>query len=236
MDNDGESFVPLPFSTEDRKLPRKKRQCNAAATRYVLFILDTSGSIGSVDFVAVKQVIATVSSKLCDHLKVALMTYSHDINLEFCFKCYGKRQDIYNAVMNTQYRGGLTHTHDAVKCACQTMLTTACGLPRGINQENIDVVILTDGKHNGPCRNQLKNVLRCLHGRSNINTFGIGIGTVDADAVNALIEIRNGLHIFRVASFQQLKELLIILELELAKEDPETGTKIYTCAGHAGVC
>ena len=237
MDEDAsDSFAQLPFSTHDHTVHRKKRQCTRAATRYVLFILDTSGSIGLSNFNAVKKIIAAISSKFCDHLKMALITYSNEINLEFCFNCYGHRQDIYNATMNTQYRGGTTHTHDAVKCACQTMLSAACGIPKGINQENIDVVILTDGKHNGPCKSQLKSAIGCLHGRSNINTFGIGIGTVNADAVNALVDVHDETHIFRVASFEQLKQLLTILELELAAVNAETGKKTYTCAGHAGLC
>lgn len=232
--SDHDSFAQLP--TQDHTVHRKKRQCTGAATRYVLFILDTSGSIGRTNFNAVKSIIAAISSKLCDHLKVALITYNSEINLEFCFKCYGKRQDIYNAVMNTQYRGGTTHTHDAVKCACQTMLSAACGIPKGLKQDNIDVVILTDGWHNGPCKSQLRNALGCLHGRSNINTFGIGIGTVNADAVNALVDVHDGNHIFRVASFAHLKELLKIIELELAQVNPATGKKKYTCANHIGHC
>ena len=46
------------------------------------------------NFNAAKNVIADISETLCDHLKVALLTYASYINLEFCFNCYNDRRDI----------------------------------------------------------------------------------------------------------------------------------------------
>ena len=36
---------------------------------------------------------------------------------------------------------------------------------------SIDVVYLTDGKHNGPCSSNLKIKVKCFHSRPNINTY-----------------------------------------------------------------
>ena len=204
-------------------------------TRYVLFIVDRSGSIGLDVFQSVKNVIADISETLCDYLRVALITYSGDINLEFCFNCYNDRRDIMNAILRAHYRGGSTHTTDAIKCACEEILTSQCGLPQsGIYTPNIDVVLLTDGRHNGPCRNNLDNELQCLHGKSNINTFGIGIGSVDHQSVVKLTK-GNGDHIFRVENFQELQEVLETIKALLAIPGPD-GEPIYKCAGHHASC
>ena len=214
---------------------RVRRQA-CGQTRYVLFIVDTSGSIGSGVFETVKRVIADISETLCDYLKVALITYSSDINLEFCFNCNNNnRRDIKNAIMRARYRSGLTHTTDAIKCACEQILTSQCGLPQsGIFTPNIDVVLLTDGYHNGPCRKNLDKELQCLHGKSNINTFGIGVGRTVHQSVVKLTK-GNGDHIFRVDNFQQLQELLKFIKLLLAIPGPD-GQPKYKCAGHHASC
>ena len=212
---------------------RKKRQCtNNHRIRYVLFIVDTSGSASSTTFNAVKKVIASISELLCDHVKVALMTYGSDINLEFCFNCYNNRRDIKNAILRARYRGGATHTTDAIKCACDHILSSQCGLPQGINTPDIDVVLLTDGKHNGPCLHSLKLTVKCLHDRANINTFGIGIGSVDYASV---LRLTNGVgtNIFRVETFTELQQLFAIIQQLLATTD-ESGNPVYSCVGHDG--
>ena len=214
---------------------RVRRQA-CGQTRYVLFIVDTSGSIGSGVFESVKRVIADISENLCDYLKVALITYSDDINLEFCFNCNNNnRRDIKNAILRAQYRGGFTHTTDAITCACEEILTSRCGLPQsGIFTPNIDVVLLTDGHHNGPCRNNLDRELQCFHGKSNINTFGIGIGSADHESVVKLTK-GNGDHIFRVDNFQELQDLLQAIKFLLDLKGPD-GNPVYDCAGHHASC
>ena len=210
---------------------RKKRQCsNNPSKRYVLFVVDTSGSIGASNFKDVKRIIADISETLCDHLKVGLLTYSDTIHLEFCFKCYNDRRDIKNAILRTKYRGGLTHTTDAIKCACEEILTPGCGLPQGIKTPNIDVVLLTDGHHNGPCRNQLDSTVKCLHDKANINTFGIGIGNTDFESVKAITNSK-GTNIFRVDNIPQLKKLLGLIKKLLSTKD-SSGNPVYSCVAH----
>ena len=213
---------------------RKKRRCtNNHRTRYVLFIVDTSGSASSTTFNAFKKVIASISELLCNYVKVALITYGSDINLEFCFNCYNDRRDIKNAILRAQYRDGpATHTTDAIKCACDHILSSQCGLPQGINTSDIDVVLLTDSKHNGPCQHTLNLTVKCLHDRANINTFGIGIGSVDYASVRALTN-GVGTNIFRVETFAELQQLFAIIQQLLAITD-ESGNPVYSCVGHDG--
>ena len=223
---------------------RKKRQIKCtndthnATVRYVLFIVDTSGSIGKANFDKVKDIIADISDALCDHLKFALLTYSNYIHLEFCFNCYNDRRDIRSAILRSGYRGGLTHTTDAIKCACEQILTRACGLPEGIMTPNIDVVLLTDGNHNGPCRSRLDTTVECLHEERNINTFGIGVGSIDYDSVKALTnagDATNGdiANIFRVGNFTLLQQLFMIIQTQLARKDTN-GDPVYRCATYDG--
>ena len=244
-----ETDIPvLPFNMEEvvgAIHARRRRQiCPDSDTqpaqdpiRYVLFILDTSGSIGNPSFQDVKQILADISATLCDHLRVALLTYSHEFNLEFCFKCYNNRNDIFGAIMNTVYRGGLTHSTAATRCACQTMLTKECGLPQGVHTPNIDVVYLTDGRHNGHCPGTtLADELDCFHSdtRLNINTYAIGIGRASLDSVNAMAKVRDpdDAHVFNVDTFADLKVLFALIMDLLSSDDDEDGVPDYSCISH----
>ena len=216
---------------------RRRRQACPSGTRHVLFIVDTSGSIGRTTFNKVRDLLASISEKLCDRLRVAMMTYSDDINLEFCFNCYTDRREIFTAIQRVQYRGGATHTTDATKCACQTMLTTGCGLHNGRYTPNIDIVYLTDGKHNGPCRRNLNSELQCFHRRSNINTYAIAIGNAALASVQAIENPRDSgdSHIFNVDDFDDLQEVFRLILLILNTRN-SNGQPVYTCFSHDMPC
>ena len=216
---------------------RRRQTCPNQNTRHVLFIVDTSGSIGRSVFNKVRDLLANISEKLCDQLRVAMMTYSHNINLEFCFKCHTDRRHIFNAIKRVQYRGGLTHTTDATKCACDTLLTPGCGLPQGRSTPNIDIVYLTDGRHNGPCRSNLKNELNCFHSRPNITTYAIAIGNAALASVQAMENPHDAgdSHIFNVDNFNDLEKVfkLILQILNLRGSD---GKPKFTCFSHNQAC
>ena len=202
---------------------RMRRSCHGDNdTRYVLFILDTSGSIEAPRFEAAKQAVAVIANSLCGYIKVALMSFSTARYLDFCFDCYPDegqpRNTIRDAIMNTPYRNGLTHTADAIKCACEHMLSPTCGPPRGLQTNNIDVVILTDGKNNGPCKSKLLEVSQCLKNEDTVNIFAIAIGSGSAQTVANLVKRPDYTHIFQVKDFTQLGLLVNAAEAAAASE------------------
>ena len=237
-----DSSVPVePFDIDARMNAiherRRRQTCSNGDIRHVLFIVDTSGSIGPSVFNKVRDLLASISEKLCDRLRVAMMTYSDDINLEFCFNCHTDRRDIFNAIKRVQYRGGLTHTTDATKCACDTLLTPACGLPDGRTTSNIDIVYLTDGGHNGPCRSNLAKEVQCLHNQRNINTYAIAVGRRALASVQALENPhdRSDSHVFNVDDLDDLQEVFNQILQILSIKGPD-GNPIFTCVSHDGAC
>ena len=218
---------------------RRRQACLNTDTRHVLFIVDTSGSIGESTFNKVRDLLANISENLCDHLRVAMMTYSDNINLEFCFKCHTDRRDIFNAIRRVRYRGGWTHTTDATKCACQTMLTEGCGLPYGPHTPNVDIVYLTDGGHNGPCKSNLKNELDCFHrpSRPNINTYAIAIGSEALESLEAIENSQSSgsSSIFNVDNLDDLQKTFKLI-LETLNIKGSDGRPTYTCLSHDQAC
>ena len=216
---------------------RRRQTCSNGNTRYVLFVVDTSGSIGASTFNKVRDLLANISEKLCDRLRVAMMTYSHNINLEFCFNCHTDRRDIFNAIKRVQYRGGATHTTDATKCACDTLLTPECGLPGGRTTSNIDIVYLTDGYHNGPCKSNLTKEVICFHNQRNINTYAIAVGSAAFKSVQILENPHdlNDSHIFNVDNLDELERTFQLI-LQILSEKHSDGNPIYTCFSYDGAC
>ena len=153
------------------------------------------------------------------------------INLEFCFDCYTERSDIADAILRARTAGEWSHTTDATKCVCETLLTEECGLPNGEFTDNIDIVYLTDGRHNGPCRSELTNVLHCLHKPCNINTYAIAVGDSALDNVD---DLRNRWTVGHTLGVETFAELELVFELTSSLLMPHDSSQIapLTCISH----
>ena len=167
---------PTPFNIIEHGA-RYRRQANCQLGpdefRYILFVLDTSGSIGITSFNRVTALLSQLTPLFCDPIKIAVMTFDHAYFVEFCFDEHDNtplgRVQAGEAISNIPYiREGQgpgtrwTHTAGAAQCVCNYMLTSACGLP--VSAGCMDVVFITDGYSNDPSRNICEEI-RCLHTR-----------------------------------------------------------------------
>lgn len=112
----------------------------------------------------------------------------------------------------------MTHTGEAIRCACNSILTVPCGLP---NKESyrqcpapIDVVIITDGKSNGNLR--VCEEAKCLHSNSlyDISAFSIGVGNYHIAELTCLEDLDGydaGHIFFDVDTFDELEELIQVV-------------------------
>ena len=174
-----DNISPENFNLEEYlsiiKTHRNKRQ-SSGKKRFVLFILDTSGSITESNFNKVTSAAADLVPLLCD-AKVAVMTYSTNVYREICFNCnQGSKAALRNAIASIRYRGGLTASGDAVRCACDYMLNSPCKFKRNIyNPPIVDVIFLTDGRSNKG--EDVCTATKCLDTISNVNVFPIAVGS-----------------------------------------------------------
>ena len=149
------------------------------SVRHVLFMLDTSGSIGRENFMNMTDAVSNLTKYFCRKTKVAMMVFNHDHFLEFCFDCFdnncGGRHAVRDKIRNIRYRGGLTYTGSATQCACETILTPDCGFD--VCQACLDVVYITDGKSNDPHHDVCETV-QCIHNQPNadVNVYAFAIG------------------------------------------------------------
>ncbi len=117
---------PVPFSIREHghRFRRNINKCGLDDVQHVLFVLDTSGSIGSANFKKMIDVIASLTTLFCEKIKLAVLSYDHEFYLEFCFNCFGPNDILeqLETIRNIPYRGGGTSTGAAAKCVCDELL------------------------------------------------------------------------------------------------------------------
>jgi hypothetical protein len=195
---------------------RFRRQSCGNKTQHILFVLDTSGSIGQVNFARITRVLADLTALFCKGIRIAVMTFDHEYYVEFCFDEYGDGQidQAANDIRDIPYiREGQppgtrwTHTAGAAQCACEYMLTPTCGLTDPA-ADCINVVFITDGQANDPTLDVCTEI-RCLHQRRGVNTFAIGIGIRDYQRLECMrdddLEL-DEYHLFKFGSVTDLEE------------------------------
>ena len=238
-----DSIIPEPYSLDDqlkvidKHHRRQRRMSPCCDDRYVLFILDTSGSIGAPVFADMVKNLSALVPLFCKNTRIAAMTFGTDIYHEFCFNCFNNDDDLRNklkeAVSSIPYHGGGTHAGRALKCACDEILTTACGLPSEQDYKEcpapIDVVVLTDGQSNGPL--DVCQTAKCLHDHTvyDINTFAIGVDILNQAKLDCIVD-KDNLNVDNIFYIKDFKELsTLIQEIVTYLLTPKPGGAYRTC-------
>ena len=219
---------------------RYRRQTNCEY-QHILFVLDTSGSIGQEDFDRVTGLLGSLTTFFCNKLKIAVMTFDHEYFVEFCFDEHDNtdlgRQNAGIAISSIPYiRPGQgnetrwTHTAGAAQCVCEYMLTPTCGLDDPA-ADCINVIFVTDGRANDPTLNVCTEI-DCLHNRRGVDTFAIGIGNRNELKLECMRENDLRLDEYHLFNFETFDELEEQFQLIIRRLRSPTNTD-YLCADTA---
>ena len=202
---------PVPFNMHQHS--HRYRRTTDCEIQHVLLLLDTSGSIGSRDFRRLTAALGDLVPLFCKSIEIAAMTFSHTHFLEFCFDefnndCPG-RIAAKRAIKAIPYRGGSTHTAEAVQCAFDHLFTEHCGLET--DAECVSIVFFTDGQSNGP--GDVCEVIRDLKTRRKFETYSIGIGGyTNQEELRCLASDTDTTNLFQFPSFNEFVEELSLIE------------------------
>lgn len=203
-------MVAVPFDFDMHlsaiTIHRLKRQ--GSKKRYILFILDSSGSIGETNFNKMKEILSKLLPLFCKENKFAVMSYGAKIERNICFSCdQGKEHNLKfsRALKSIKYhKGAFTRSGDAIMCACNYMLTKGCGYENEADSIT-DVIFITDGHYNkgeNPCF-----AARCFTEKVNVVSIAIG-NSVDYDELGCIEgDNRPASHIFNVHNIKGLETL-----------------------------
>ncbi|GFO22499.1 collagen alpha-5(vi) chain [Plakobranchus ocellatus] len=169
----------------------------------MVFMLDTSSTVGSVNFEQIKDYIIEFlyfAHIRVGNIRVGVMTFSDTPRMEFNMLSYvGNENGLNQAVRAIQYRAGGTNLGSALRFVREQMYTVA----NGDRQEAPDVVIMISGSM--ATIGQDRTVVEAEATRAaGIQVYGLGIGlpsTRDLDGITSRPLQQNR---FTVANYDQL--------------------------------
>ena len=210
---------------------RRQLSCAENSVQNVLFVLDTSGSIGEDQFKRMQLALGKLTPLFCKQVRFALITFSSYVNLEFCFNCYENtfqgRQEAKSAIEAVDYRGGGTKTAATARCVCEELLKSSCGINSSLPL-CLDVVFITDGKSNDQNLDVCDEV-RCLHDRVGVNTYAIGINSssthqssYNEEELDCINDHSDEFSAFKFDSFDEFESSITNIIVKLAHALPNS--------------
>ena len=212
IDAENEILADLIQAQEDiYNNKRTKRQALPPATRNVIFVLDSSASIGRSNYQRILSVLSQFASLLCGNVAVGMVTYATVIDLEFCPTCLRSLdQSVYltsvvNKIKSARYHAGSTKTGETLKCLSERLLPSSACLG---NTKPTQLVFLVDGPSDGCIK--VSKAMADLEARyPTIEIYAIGMGHIGSNGVSNLLSTSfDPNNIFNLNDIDELEALL----------------------------
>lgn len=173
----------------------------------VVFVLDSSGSVGEGNFQQMKDFLKKflyeVDVESCG-FRVGVLKFGSSAFVQFHLNSYTTTEDLTAAIDNIRYSHGFTYTADAVRVARDSMFQRSRG--DRTDARNV-LVFLTEGLANVHSRQTLEEVRKARN--AGIHLVPIGIGSNNREEMNAMATHERG--IFFVDRFSQLENITTAL-------------------------
>ena len=216
IDAENEILADLIQAQEDIYTnKRKKRRTLPSATRNVIFVVDSSASIGSSNYQRILNVLSDFATLLCGEVAVGMVTYATVIDLQFCPTCLRShypsvyRRSVGVKIKLARYHNGSTKTGETVKCLSEKLLPSPDCV---IRTQPIQLVFLVDGPSDG-CIKVSDAMADLVKRFPTIETYAIGMGHIDSSGLRELLSPSfDPMNIFNVNNISQLEQLLQMIK------------------------
>lgn len=183
----------------------------------IIFILDSSGSVGSSNFQLMKNFVHDTVNGFDvgpNSVHVGVISYASSYTFHFYLSTYSSKSSVLSAISNIPYTGGGTNTAGAINAARNIGFTTGKGA-RPLNQGIPRIaIVVTDGKSNSYYATV--SAAAAMH---NAGIIGFAIGIAGAD-INELNQIASKpLYVSFIHSFNA--NLLSNLQVAISQETCE---------------
>ncbi len=203
-----------PYADETVRSRDPKASC---INRSVLFVVDSSHSIGSDLFREISLSLSHFVKHLCGDIQFGLLKFSTNAFLEFCFDCYSnsQRDELQTRITQTEYSGYSSFTGYATRCANSFMFdeSNSCGNHEG---RCVDIVFVTDGRSSDRRYINVCDQVECLHKNplisDRLNVYVVNIGdtaTDEAKCMTKYSKLRDGTP--PIFHFKSINDLIIEL-------------------------
>ncbi|KAM4580451.1 collagen alpha-6(VI) chain-like isoform 1-T2 [Odontesthes bonariensis] len=187
-----------------RQLLQLRPECARANKADIVFLVDSSSSIGIPNFGEIRKFLRSVISGLnigSDRVRVGLAQYSDEPHQEFLLKDYLDAPSLLAQVDRLRYRTGNTYTGKAVDFLRQQYFTQAAGSRASQRVPQI-AMIITDGESNddvlGPAQ-ELRD--------QGIIVFGIAVGQASLKQLKSIVTQPSEFFLTAINNYQALQNL-----------------------------
>ena len=151
----------------------------------MVFVLDTSGSIGHSDFQIIRELVANITIELFKNYpntSVGVIVFASDTHIEFNLRTYTSLSTLLLAINRLPYNdGGSTYTDKALTLLLSGAQSGILGLRQGSKKV---AIIITDGISNNP--SATLSAAAELHASNIFNVFTVGIGNAPLTELEAI--------------------------------------------------
>ncbi|KAK5857192.1 hypothetical protein PBY51_010450 [Eleginops maclovinus] len=188
--------TPPPYEASDVK-------CKTAAQADIVLLVDGSWSIGRLNFKTIRAFIARmvgVFDVSPERVQIGLAQYSGDPKTEWHLDAHATRESLLDAVANLPYKGGNTLTGLALNYLLQNNFKENVGMRPKARKIG---VLITDGKSQDDVIINSQNLRD-----QGIELYAIGVKNADENELRSIATDPDSIHMFNVADFSFLLEIV----------------------------
>ncbi|CAL8314936.1 unnamed protein product [Merluccius merluccius] len=185
-----------------RPKPSEGPKCSVSTIADLVFLVDSSWSMGRENFKYVRNAMATVAGAFDlgeDKTRVGVVQYSDDVRTEFTLKQHLGRGELLRAIHALPYKEGDTMTGAALDYALKNSLSEEAGARAGFPKV---VVVITDGKSQDPVEVHARRLRN-----AGVEVFVLGIKEADKEEMKLMASTPHRAHIYAVADFALIKSV-----------------------------
>ena len=150
-----------------------ENRCSNSSVLDVVFVIDTSGSIGPSNFQMIRNFVANITTELIQNSPrsaVGVILYGDSAHIQFNLQAYTNLNTLLSAIYQLPYNGGGTNTAEALTL----LLSSAQDRTLGLRYDSSHVaIVITDGRSNN--QSETFATANLLHVSNIFNIFTVGV-------------------------------------------------------------
>lgn len=171
----------------------------------LVFLLDTSSSVGKEDFEKVRQWVANLVDTFevgPDHTRVGVVRYSDRPTTAFELGHFRSREEVKAAARRLTYYGGNTNTGDALRYITSRSFSAQAGGRPGNRAFKQVAILLTDGRS----QDLVLDAAAAAHA-AGIRIFAVGVGAALKEELDEIASEPKSAHVFHVSDFNAIDKI-----------------------------
>ena len=189
-----------------------ENRCICSTVQDVVFVIDTSSSIGAHHFRLIRNFTANVTMELINRFPssaVGVILFNNNAHIEFNLTAHTNLSSLLSAINELSYNSGQTDTAEALNLLLDTAENGELGLR---NNSLSRAIVITDGESNNA--SATISAANELHASNIFDVYSIGVGGADLTELSRIASSPE--FVFFTSSFnsdglQQLNEELLPL-------------------------